>query len=125
MPMSRQDRVNLHKKQERTQVRSGRPDVSELKEGVPSVRQTGDGVIEFLKHNGTLMQKVLSPSAAIADLTDSTGGTSGGNTIADMTTEPINLAAACAKADAENAVATLVSKINAIIKVLREQGLIQ
>ena len=123
--MSRQDRVNLHKKQERTQVSSGRPDVSELKEGVPTVRQTEDGVIEFLKHNGSLRQKVLSPSAAIADLIDSTGGTSGGNTIADMTTNPINLAAACAKADAENSAATLVSKINAIIKVLREQGLIQ
>ena len=127
MPMSRQDRVNLHKKQERTQVSSGRPDVSELKEGVPTVRQTGDGVIEFLKHNGTLMQNVLSPSAAITDITDSTGGTVS-NTIANPTGIANNADVSTVvtkESEFESAVASLASKINTIIQVLREQSLIQ
>ena len=57
--MSRQDRVNLHKKQERLQVKSGVPLAVDLKEGVPALRTTTEGVVEYVKHNGVLYKKVL------------------------------------------------------------------
>ena len=59
MGMTRQERIALHKKQERLQVKSGVPSVAELKEGVPALRSTGEGVVEYVKHNGVLHKKVL------------------------------------------------------------------
>ena len=59
MAMSRQDRVNLHKKQERIQIKSGVPNTSDLKEGVPALRKTSEGVVEYVKNNGVLFKKVL------------------------------------------------------------------
>ena len=59
MAMTRQERIALHKKQERLQVRKGTPNVSELKEGVPVLRKTSAGVVEYVKHNGVLFKKVL------------------------------------------------------------------
>ena len=57
--MTRQDRINLHKKQERLQVKSGVPLAVDLKEGVPALRTTTEGVVEYVKHNGVLYKKVL------------------------------------------------------------------
>ena len=57
--MTRQDRVNLHKKQERLHVKSGVPLAADLKEGVPALRTTIEGVVEYVKHNGVLYKKVL------------------------------------------------------------------
>ena len=57
--MTRQERIALHKKQERLQVRSGVPIVSALKEGVPVLRSTSEGVVEYVRHNGVLYKKVL------------------------------------------------------------------
>ena len=59
MGMTRQERIALHKKQERLQVKSGVPIVNELKEGVTVLRSTGEGVVEYVKHNGVLFKKVL------------------------------------------------------------------
>jgi len=59
MGMTRQERIALHKKQERLQVKSGVPSVSDLKEGVPILRSTGEGVVEYVKHNGVLFKKAL------------------------------------------------------------------
>ena len=59
MGMTRQERIALHKKQERLQVRSGVPVVSELKEGVPVLRSTTEGVVEYVRHNGVLYKNVL------------------------------------------------------------------
>jgi hypothetical protein len=59
MGMTRQERIALHKKQERLQVKSGVPSVSDLKEGVPILRSTGEGVVEYVKTNGVLFKKVL------------------------------------------------------------------
>ena len=59
MGMTRAERVALHKKQERLQVKSGVPLSSELKEGVPELRTTSEGVVEYVKHNGVLYKKVL------------------------------------------------------------------
>ena len=59
MGMTRQERIALHKKQERLQVKSRVPSVSDLKEGVPVLRSTDEGVVEYVKFNGVLHKKVL------------------------------------------------------------------
>ena len=59
MGMTRQERIALHKKQERLQVKDGAPSTAELKEGVPQLRKTGEGVVEYVKNNGVLFKKVL------------------------------------------------------------------
>jgi len=59
MGMTRQERVSLHKKQERLQVKSGVPATAEVKEGVPVLRATSEGIVEYVKYNGVLHKKVL------------------------------------------------------------------
>ena len=57
--MTRQERIALHKKQERLQVKSGVPMVNDLNEGVPVLRSTVEGVVEYVRHNGVLYKNVL------------------------------------------------------------------
>ena len=57
--MTRQERIALHKKQERLQVESDVPIVAELTEGVPVLRSTDEGVVEYVRHNGVLYKNVL------------------------------------------------------------------
>ena len=57
--MTRQERIALHKKQERLQVRNGVPSKTDLKEGVPELRKTTEGVVEYVKHNNVLYKKIL------------------------------------------------------------------
>jgi hypothetical protein len=59
MGMTRQERIALHKKQERLQVKDGAPSTADLKEGVPVLRSTSEGVVEYVKHNNVLFKKVL------------------------------------------------------------------
>ena len=59
MPMTRQERRSLHKKQERLQVKSGVPDKNNLKEGVPALRSTHEGIVEYVVNSGVLYKKVL------------------------------------------------------------------
>ena len=59
MGLTRAERIALHKKQERLQVRSGVPRVADLNEGVPVLRATKEGVVEYVRHNGVLYKKVL------------------------------------------------------------------
>ena len=59
MGMTRQERIALHKKQERLQVKEGAPVVADLKEGVPVLRSTTEGVVEYVRHNGALFKKIL------------------------------------------------------------------
>ena len=59
MAMTRQERVILHKKQERIQISKGEPSLSELREGVPVLRDIKNGVFEYVKHNGVLYKKEL------------------------------------------------------------------
>ena len=62
MGMTRQERISLHKKQERLQVKSGAPNKNDLKEGVPVLRSTSEGVVEYVKFRGVLHKKVLDKS---------------------------------------------------------------
>ena len=57
--MTRQERIALHKKQERLQVKEGAPNSAELKEGVPILRSTPEGVVEYVKNKNILYKKVL------------------------------------------------------------------
>ena len=59
MALTRQDRVSIHKKQERLQIKPGKPDVADLTEGVPVLRSTAEGVVEYVRHNGVLYKNVL------------------------------------------------------------------
>ena len=60
MGMTRQERVDSHKKQERLQVKDGIPHSSDLKEGVPELRRTPEGiVVEYVRNKGVLHKKVL------------------------------------------------------------------
>ena len=57
--MTRQERIALHKKQERLQVKSGAPSVADLIEGVPVLRSTSEGVVEYVRYKDVLYKKVL------------------------------------------------------------------
>ena len=60
MGMTRQERIAIHKKQERIQVKPGIPFKEDLKEGVPTLRSTSEGVVEYVKFNGQIHKKVLA-----------------------------------------------------------------
>ena len=59
MAKTREERIALHKKQERLQIKSGKPAVSELTEGVPILRSTSEGVVEYVRHKNVLYKKIL------------------------------------------------------------------
>ena len=54
MPLNRAERISLHKKQERLQVKTGAPSVSDLQEGVPVLRATTNGLAEYVRYNNKL-----------------------------------------------------------------------
>ena len=60
MAMTRQERIALHKKQERTQISYGAPALSDLREGVPVLRKTSEGIVEYVRFEGELHKQVLS-----------------------------------------------------------------
>ena len=58
--MTRTERRNVNKKQEKLQVSTGAPNVRELKDGVPVLRLTTEGLVEYVALNGVLYKKVFS-----------------------------------------------------------------
>ena len=59
MAMTRQERLSIHKKQEKLQVSNGVPSVNELTEGVPVLRSTPEGLVEYVRYHGVLHKKVF------------------------------------------------------------------
>jgi len=59
MGMSRGERNALHKKQERALTGTGVPSMDELVEGVPVLRSTAEGLVEYVRYNSTLYKKVF------------------------------------------------------------------
>ena len=57
--MTRAERIALHKKQEIQHIKSGKPSLSELTEGVPVLRISGEGVVEYVKIKNVLYKQVL------------------------------------------------------------------
>ena len=60
--MTRQERAGLHKKQERLQIENGPPKSQDLQEGVPVLRATQEGVVEYITHNNILYKRILEKS---------------------------------------------------------------
>ena len=61
MAMTRTERRNAHKKQERLQVESGVPSAGELIEGVPVIRLSATGELaEYINFKGVLYKIVFS-----------------------------------------------------------------
>ena len=61
MAMTRTERRNAHKKQERLQIQSGTPTAEELTEGVPVIRFTAlDGLVEYVNFKGVLYKNVFT-----------------------------------------------------------------
>ena len=65
--MNRQDRISLHKKQEVIKLKEGVPSIHELTNGVPTLRSTKDGVIEYVKYNGVLYKNQYKLSTDLLD----------------------------------------------------------
>tara|TARA_R100000656_G_scaffold72653_1_gene54196 strand:- start:39 stop:806 length:768 start_codon:yes stop_codon:yes gene_type:complete len=62
MAISREERIARkiqHTKQERLQISNGVPSVNELRTGVPVVRATTEGLVEYTRYNNALYKKVL------------------------------------------------------------------
>tara|TARA_Y100000034_G_C6662441_1_gene290490 strand:- start:141 stop:335 length:195 start_codon:yes stop_codon:yes gene_type:complete len=60
MGTDRKYRINLHKKQERLLVKIGVPTISELEEGVPVLRKTSEGVVQYVSYNKVLYKTIMS-----------------------------------------------------------------
>ena len=52
--MRRQERINLHRKQEAMKLKKGAPLARDLINGVPTLRATKEGIVEYVKYNGVL-----------------------------------------------------------------------
>lgn len=95
MPMTRAERVSIHKKQERMLLKDGVPLVRELQEGVPTLRSTSEGVVEYVSYGGALYQNVFSKSTRTSVPVKSAFGvyqstSADAQTIADSTHTRIN-----------------------------------
>ena len=60
MGMSRTERRLAHKKQERLRVGTGRPTASELEDGIPVLRITDEGLVEYVALNGILYKNIFT-----------------------------------------------------------------
>ena len=61
MAMTRTERRNANKKQEKLQIKSGTPTVTELQEGVPVIRLSTIGeLVEYINFKGILYKKVYT-----------------------------------------------------------------
>jgi len=67
MAMTRQERLSIHKKQERLQVSNGVPSANELTEGVPVLRSTPEGLVEYVRYHGVLHKKVFDRDGSKED----------------------------------------------------------
>ena len=66
--MSRQERVGLHRKQERLQIKSSIPTLTDLREGVPELRSTTEGLVQYITYKGQLYKNVLKNALASLDV---------------------------------------------------------
>ena len=122
--MTRQERIALHKKQERMHIKNGAPAISDLEEGVPVIRATLEGLVEYIRHGNILYKQVYSKasdSTTIDDYTitwsanEPTAGSA--NTIDDGNTVGNDN-------EGGQAIADLTEKGNAILSVLRTKKII-
>ena len=58
--MTREERVALHSKQGRLKVETGVPSPINLTEGIPVLRFTEEGLVEYVRYNGVLYKSIFS-----------------------------------------------------------------
>ena len=58
--MTREERIALHNKQSVLKIERGVPGVGNLTEGIPVLRFTDEGVVEYVRYNGVLFKSVFS-----------------------------------------------------------------
>ena len=63
--MTRAERIALHKKQDRLLSKEGVPTLDELKEGVPVIRTTTEGLVEYLKQDKLLYKTILEQEDSV------------------------------------------------------------
>ena len=61
--MRRQERVGLHKKQERPSIKNGIPLVNELIEGVPAFRNTPEGLVQYVRHGNRMYKNIFQDTS--------------------------------------------------------------
>jgi len=61
MAMTREERRNANKKQEKLHIETGTPTAGELKEGVPVIKLSTTGeLVEYINFKGILYKKVYT-----------------------------------------------------------------
>tara|TARA_Y100000310_G_scaffold268397_1_gene280982 strand:- start:512 stop:736 length:225 start_codon:yes stop_codon:yes gene_type:complete len=65
MAMTREERVAIHKKLESRVVVEGEPDITELPEGVPVIRATDEGVVQFVRYNNEIYKNIFTSSEGV------------------------------------------------------------
>ena len=60
MPLTRAERILIHKKRESGVTLEGEPSVTELSEGVPVFRITDEGIVQYIRNNNKLFKSIFS-----------------------------------------------------------------
>lgn len=55
----RYSRISIHNKQNALHLKSGKPSVRELDEGVPVLRKTSDGIEQYVRVNNVLYKSTF------------------------------------------------------------------
>lgn len=58
--LSKELRRFINKKQERIFLKKGSPSINDLKEGIPVIRETEDGIVMFIRHNNSLWKSLFT-----------------------------------------------------------------
>ena len=64
--MNREERVAVHKKQEKLQIDSGIPLIADLREGVPAIRSTDEGVVQYVRYNNVLYKSIFNKDTDVS-----------------------------------------------------------
>ena len=125
--MSRGVRNAVHQKQNRMQIQRGVPNIAELSEAVPVLRSVpGIGIVEYIRYNGQLYSSAYSTSEPIVSNTKTDNislindGAVGVYSFEGTVSNSIDDNTSGVKDD----LASLASKINEIIRVLRRAHII-
>ena len=125
--MIREVRNAVHQKQNRMQIQKGIPDVAELSEVVPVLRSVpGIGIVEYIRYNGQLYSSAYSTSEPIVSNTKADNislindGVVGVYSFPGTVSNSIDNNMTGVKDD----LASLASKVNEIIRVLRRAHII-
>ena len=124
--MSRGVRNAVHQKQNRMQIQRGVPNIAELSEAVPVLRAvSGTGIVEYIRYNGQLYSSAYSTAEpVVSNIADNISlindGAVGVYSFEGTVSNSIDDNTSGVKDD----LASLASKINEIIRVLRRAHII-